>query len=192
MEAPQTLGETALIFPVVRPMANRMIATESKADRRRRLFLTMTGSNVPARSRGTVIVTSLAASVSTVLGRVPLRILFSAVVAWCFSSRVLSPRLLRRCFQHGGGDRLQQPVRAGEILTAGPGGLDELSDRVLPGLAARDRLLASLGIELTLVIFSVSMRPSPPAAPAHQARRLLGGQSRSRFRWRVRIWIWRL
>lgn len=70
-------AKCALISPVVRPLANNEIATASTSDSRRWRFLTMTGSNVPARSRGTSITTSPAASVSTVLARVPLR-MFSA------------------------------------------------------------------------------------------------------------------
>ena len=54
-------------------MAYNEIATASTSVRRFCRLLTITGSNVPARSRGTSMVTSPAASVSTVLGRVPLR-----------------------------------------------------------------------------------------------------------------------
>ncbi len=73
MLAAYTSWKSALICPVLRPLANRLIATASTSERRRWRFLTMTGSNVPALSLGTAILTSPAASVSTVLGRVPLR-----------------------------------------------------------------------------------------------------------------------
>lgn len=75
IEAPYTSWKWAEISPVVRPLANRMIATASTSERRRCRFLTITGSKVPARSRGTAMVTYPAASVRTVLGLVPLRML---------------------------------------------------------------------------------------------------------------------
>ena len=56
-------------------------------------------------------------------------------------AEVLGQLLLQRGLQDGRGDRLEQPVRAGQVLTAGPGGLDQLPDRGLLGLAARGRLL---------------------------------------------------
>ncbi len=62
------------------------------------LFITITGSKVPARSRGTSRVTSLAPSVSTVFERVPLRMLSAPPVgAWClgcpwWSDVLLAPR----------------------------------------------------------------------------------------------------
>lgn len=77
MEAPYTSWKCAEISPVVKLLANGLIATASVSRRCR--FLTITGSKVPDRSLGTEIVTSPAASVSTVLARVPLRTLpFSA------------------------------------------------------------------------------------------------------------------
>ena len=66
-------AKCALISPVVRPRANNDKTTASTSFRRRCRFLTMTGSNVPSRSRGTSITTSPAAGVVTVLARVPLR-----------------------------------------------------------------------------------------------------------------------
>ena len=72
-DAPYTSAKWALISPVVNPLAYNEIATASTSDSRRCRFLTTTGSNVPARSRGTCTGTSPAASVSTVLDRVPLR-----------------------------------------------------------------------------------------------------------------------
>ncbi len=80
MDAPFTSWKCAEISPVVGPLANRLIATASTSDRRRCRFLTITGSKVPARSRGTGIVTSPAASVSTVFGRVPLRMVACSAV----------------------------------------------------------------------------------------------------------------
>ena len=61
------------ISPVVSPLAYSEITIASTSVSRRCRFATMTGSNVPSRSRGTSISTGPAASVSTVLGRVPLR-----------------------------------------------------------------------------------------------------------------------
>jgi hypothetical protein len=61
--------------PVVSPLAYSEIATASTSLRRRCRFLTITGSKVPARSRGTSMVTSPAASVSTVFTLAPLRML---------------------------------------------------------------------------------------------------------------------
>jgi hypothetical protein len=86
-DAPYTSWKCALISPVVNPLAYNEIATGSTSVRRRWRFLTMTGSNVPARSLGTSTVTSPAASVSTVLGRVPLRMfpLVPSAGGWCFS-----------------------------------------------------------------------------------------------------------
>jgi hypothetical protein len=42
------------------------------------------------------------------------------------------------------GDRLQQPVRASQILTPGASGLDQLADRGALRLLRRERLLACL------------------------------------------------
>jgi hypothetical protein len=84
MLAPYTSAKCELISPVVRPFAYSEIATASTSDSRRWRFLTITGSNDPARSRGTSICTSPAASVSTVLPRVPLRMLPAPPSgAWC-------------------------------------------------------------------------------------------------------------
>ena len=66
IDAPYTSAKWALISPVVSPFANNEIATASTSLSRRCRFLTMTGSNVPARSRGTSMVTSPAATVRTV------------------------------------------------------------------------------------------------------------------------------
>ena len=55
MLAPYTSAKCAEISPVVSPFAYSEIATASTSVRRRCRFLTMTGSNVPARSRGTSI-----------------------------------------------------------------------------------------------------------------------------------------
>jgi hypothetical protein len=44
-------------------------------------------------------------------------------------AQVLGHLLLERGLQHGGGDRLQQPVGAGQVLTTGAGGLDQLAHR---------------------------------------------------------------
>lgn len=78
----------------------------------------MIGSNLPARSRGTSIITSPAA-VSTVLERVPLgdvavlgrgRLVRSV-------AQVVGHRLFKGRLKNRGGDRLQQPVRASDVLT---------------------------------------------------------------------------
>ena len=73
IDTPYTSAKCALISPVVNPRANNDNTTASTSFRRRCRFLTMTGSNVPSRSRGTSITTSPAAGVVTVLARVPLR-----------------------------------------------------------------------------------------------------------------------
>ena len=72
---------------MVNPLAYNEIAIASTSLKRRCRFATITGAKVPARSRGTSITTSPAASVSTVLGRAPLRTLPSSpdTVGWCFS-----------------------------------------------------------------------------------------------------------
>ena len=67
--APYTSAKCAEISPVVNPFAYNEIATASTSLSRRCRFLTITGSNVPARSLGTCTLTSPAASVSTVFGR---------------------------------------------------------------------------------------------------------------------------
>ena len=72
-DAPYTSAKCALISPVVKPRAYSESTTASTSFRRRWRFLTITGSNVPSRSRGTSISTWPALSVSTVLVRVPLR-----------------------------------------------------------------------------------------------------------------------
>jgi hypothetical protein len=72
-DAPYTSAKWALISPVVSPRLARLITTVSTSDRRRCRLPTMTGSNVPSRSLGTSISTAPAASVSTVLDRLPLR-----------------------------------------------------------------------------------------------------------------------
>ena len=71
--APYTSAKCALISPVVRPLADSDSTTASTSDRRRARFATMTGSNVPSRSRGTTISTGPALSVTTVFVRFPLR-----------------------------------------------------------------------------------------------------------------------
>ena len=65
----------ALISPVVNPLAYNDKTISSTPVNRRCRFLTITGSKVPSRSRGTSIATCPVASVNTVLGRVPLRTL---------------------------------------------------------------------------------------------------------------------
>ena len=157
MEAPYTSWKCALISPVVRPLANRLIATASTSERRRCRFLTITGSNVPARSRGTAIVTSPAASVSTVLGRVPLRMLpFSAVGTWCFS--------WPRCSVSSSSSAVSRTVAV--IDLSSPSGPVRSSPRARAALTSSRTAACSaslrevvfftfFGIELTLVIFSV-------------------------------------
>ena len=87
IDAPYTSAKCALISPVVNPLAYKEIAIASTSLRRRCRFFTITGSNVAARSRGTSISTFPAASVRTVLGRVPLRMLPPGppAGAWCLS-----------------------------------------------------------------------------------------------------------
>ena len=85
--APYTSAKCAEISPVVKPLAYNEIATASTSDSRRCRFRTITGSKVPARSRGTCTLTSPAASDSTVLARVPLRTFPGLLSAggWCLS-----------------------------------------------------------------------------------------------------------
>jgi hypothetical protein len=71
--APYTSAKCAEISPVVKPLADSDSTTASRSDRRRARFGTMTGSNVPSRSRGTPISTAPALSVTIVLVRFPLR-----------------------------------------------------------------------------------------------------------------------
>lgn len=117
----------------------------------------MTGSKVPARSRGTAIVTSPAASVSTVLGRVPLRMLpFSVVGAWCFSWPRCSVSSSSRAFSR----------TVAVIDLSSPSGPVRSSPRARAALTSSRTAACSaslrevvffafFGIELTLVIFSV-------------------------------------
>ena len=63
------------ISPVVRPLAYSDRTISSTPVSRRCRFLTICGSKVPSRSRGTSISTWPVLSVSTVFGRVPLRTL---------------------------------------------------------------------------------------------------------------------
>ena len=72
-EAPYTSAKWALISPVVNPFAYNDSTTRSTSLSRRCRLPTITGAKVPSRSRGTSISTCPAASVSTVLARVPLR-----------------------------------------------------------------------------------------------------------------------
>ena len=72
MLAPYTSAKWALLSPVVRPRAVNDNTIRSTPSRRRFPFGTITGSNVPARSRGTATWTG-PTSVRTVLARVPLR-----------------------------------------------------------------------------------------------------------------------
>ena len=72
-DAPYTSAKCALISPVVNPLAYNDKTTVSTSDSRRCRFLTITGSKVPSRSRGTTTSTGPALSVSTVLVRRPLR-----------------------------------------------------------------------------------------------------------------------
>ncbi len=66
------LGQVAWTSPVVRPFAASEMTISSTPDRRFCRFLTIFGSKLPSRSRGTAISTG-PTSVSTVLARVPLR-----------------------------------------------------------------------------------------------------------------------
>ena len=63
----------ALISPVVSPNAYSDSAIPSTPASRRCRFFTICGSNVPARSLGTSMLTSPQLSVSTVFGLVPFR-----------------------------------------------------------------------------------------------------------------------
>ena len=72
MLAPYTSAKWALISPVVRPLAVSESTIRSTPSRRRFPFGTITGSNVPALSLGTSMLTG-PTSVRTVLARVPLR-----------------------------------------------------------------------------------------------------------------------
>ena len=72
-EAPYTSAKWALISPVVNPRAYSDNTTASTSLSRRCRFFTITGSNVPSRSRGISTCTGPALSVNTVLVRVPLR-----------------------------------------------------------------------------------------------------------------------
>ena len=84
--APYTSAKCALISPVVKPRAYSEIATASTSESRRWRFATITGSNVPARSRGTSMLTAPAASVTTVLALVPLRTFPDPPAgAWCLA-----------------------------------------------------------------------------------------------------------
>ena len=60
---------------MVSPRADSERTTSSTSPSRRCRFLTITGSNVPSRSRGTSISTGPVAAVSTVFERDPLRML---------------------------------------------------------------------------------------------------------------------
>ena len=71
--APQASAKCAEISPLVSPRLDRLSTTVSISDSRRCRLPTITGANVPSRSRGTSISTAPAASVSTVLDRLPLR-----------------------------------------------------------------------------------------------------------------------
>jgi hypothetical protein len=85
---------------------------------RRCRFFTICGSNVPARSRGTSIPTGPVLPVSTVFGLVPFRT-FPRPAPWPAGSCFLIPPvaghlLVQRGLDHGLGQLLQQPVRAGQ------------------------------------------------------------------------------
>lgn len=78
---------------------------------------------------------------------------------------------LQRRRQAGGGDLLQQPVRALQVPTPGPG-----RPRPTPGTATRSAsprettFLALSVIKFMLVFFSVIKKASRPDAPEYQAR----------------------
>jgi len=132
IEAPYTSAKCAEISPVVNPFAYNEIATASTSDRRRCRFATITGSNVPARSRGTLNVDLPRGVGQDRLGPgavadVPARTTRRRVVL--LMAQVLGHPLLQRRLQHRGGDRLEQPVRAGQVLTAGTSRLDQLPHR---------------------------------------------------------------
>jgi hypothetical protein len=70
--APYTSAKCAAISPVVKTLADKEITMSSTPVSRRWRFLTICGSKVPSRSRGTASSTG-PTSVSTVLPRIPLR-----------------------------------------------------------------------------------------------------------------------
>lgn len=72
--APYTSARCAEISPCVSPFADSDSTISSTPVRRHCRFLTICGSNVPATSRGTFTSTG-PTSVSTVLARLPLRLL---------------------------------------------------------------------------------------------------------------------
>ena len=122
-DAPYTSAKCALISPVVRPFAYNDSTTASTSVSRRCRFVTITGSNVPSRSRGTSISTWPALSVSTVLvaGAVAGVAAVPALDGVLVVAEVLGHLLLEGGLDHRLGERLEQPVRAGQLLTPGPG-----------------------------------------------------------------------
>jgi len=165
MLAPYTSAKCAQISPVVNPLAYNEIAIASTSLRRRCLFLTMTGANVPARSRGTSMVTSPAASVRTVLGRVPLR-MFPAPPdgARCFScprcSVISSSRAASRTVAVIVFNSPSGPVRSSPRERAALTSSRTASRSTWPGFRL---FVASLGIELMPV--SVSVIGDQPSSP---------------------------
>jgi len=83
-------------------------------------FFTITGSKVPSRSRGSSISTGPLAAVSTVLGRVPLRMLAdprpSAAVLLMTQvlGHLLGHLLVQRSLEHVLGELFELPVRPGQ------------------------------------------------------------------------------
>ena len=77
-------------------------------------FPAITGSNVPARSRGTSIPMDRAESVRSVFSRVPLRMLPHLTPDWIILSITQMPGhfLIQGCLDHRLGELFEQPIRA--------------------------------------------------------------------------------
>lgn len=117
--APYTSATCALISLVVNPLAYSQIATASTSVSRRCRLATITGATVSARSRGTWTLTCPGGVGQDCLGTPPVTDVAahgSGLVP--VVTHMPGHLLLQRRSQHLHGDRLQQPVRAGQILTS--------------------------------------------------------------------------
>ena len=118
---------------MVSPLAYNDRTISSTSPRRRWRFLTICGSNVPARSRGTSISTGPVFAGSTVLERVPLR-MFSAPIPGrvvLLIAEMLGHLLAQRGLDHRLGQLLEQPVRAGQRQALLLGQPDQLGRSLL-------------------------------------------------------------